>query len=156
MTSWLIEPVTSAAEIDGIVAIERESFTNPWTREMHLSELENRGVSFLFVARDSERLPVGFCAFWRIRDELHINNLAVLPEFRRQGVATALLSHVLKEGTEQGATRATLEVRTSNQAARQLYERLGFSVAGIRRGYYSDPLEDALILWKKWPGGDHG
>jgi ribosomal-protein-alanine N-acetyltransferase len=156
MSSWLIEPVATTADLDRVIAIEQESFTNPWTREMYVSELENHGVSFLFVARNRESLPIGFCAFWRIRDELHINNLAVLPAYRRQGVATALLSHVLREGAGQGVLRATLEVRTSNDAARQLYEQFGFSVAGVRRGYYSDPPEDALILWKNCPDAETG
>jgi ribosomal-protein-alanine N-acetyltransferase len=83
-----------------------------------------------------------------VLDELHINNLAVLPAFRRKGVAGALLEHVLKEGSALGARRATLEVRRSNEAARRLYERLGFTVTGIRRGYYTNPVEDALILWR--------
>jgi ribosomal-protein-alanine N-acetyltransferase len=156
MGHWLIEPVTSAAELDQVLAIERASFTNPWTREMYLAELDNHDVSFLFVARSQDGIPVGFCAFWRVRDELHINNLAVLPAYRRQGVASGLLTRVLREGAQRGATRATLEVRVSNLEARQLYDRFGFSVAGVRRAYYSDPVEDALILWKKWSEAPHG
>jgi ribosomal-protein-alanine N-acetyltransferase len=116
---------------------------------MYVAELENRGVSFFFVARDDRRQIVGFCAFWRVLDELHINNLAVLPEARRTGVASALLRRVLAEGAKLGARRATLEVRRSNDIARRLYERFGFSVAGVRRGYYSQPTEDALVLWRE-------
>jgi ribosomal-protein-alanine N-acetyltransferase len=83
-----------------------------------------------------------------VLDELHVNNLAVLPDFRRRGVASALLTYVLEEGMRMGALRATLEVRRSNTAALMLYERFGFTVAGIRRDYYTNPQEDALILWK--------
>jgi ribosomal-protein-alanine N-acetyltransferase len=79
-------------------------------------------------------------------DELHINNLAVVPGYRRRGVATALLDHVLDQGARLGAVRATLEVRRSNSAARLLYERLGFAVVGVRHAYYSKPVEDAIIL----------
>ena len=75
-----VEPYAGAGDLDGILAVEAASFTNPWTRDMYLAELENRGVSFFFVARDDRRRIVGFCAFWRVLDELHINNLAVLPE----------------------------------------------------------------------------
>jgi ribosomal-protein-alanine N-acetyltransferase len=151
MGSWLIEPLTSPAGLDSVLAIEHASFTSPWTREMYLSEMANTGRSFLYVARNSELRIVGFCAFWRIADELHINNLAVAPEWRRGGVATALLSHVLGEGARLGTRRATLEVRQSNEAARRLYERFGFVVAGLRRSYYSNPTEDALVLWHERP-----
>jgi ribosomal-protein-alanine N-acetyltransferase len=150
-TDWAVEPLTSAAELDAILAIERASFTNPWTREMYLSEFRNRDVSFLFVARNAERCPIGFCAFWRVQDELHINNLAVLPEYRRAGVASALLERVLAEGRRHKAVLITLEVRASNEAARRLYDRFGFTLAGVRPEYYSEPTEDALILWRKEP-----
>ena len=146
MNAWRIEEVTSPDQIDPILAIEAASFTNPWTREMHQAELDNRGVSYTYVAKDAAGQVVGFCSFWRVIDELHINNLAVQPSHRRAGVATALLAHVLGAGVALGATRATLEVRRSNEAARLLYERFGFSVINVRRGYYSKPVEDALVL----------
>jgi ribosomal-protein-alanine N-acetyltransferase len=149
VTAWSIEPVTSPDQIDAVLAIEQASFTNPWTRVMYLAELENTGVSFCFTAKDAAGRVVGFCSFWRVLDELHINNLAVLPEVRRAGVATALLTYVLDYGAGLGARRATLEVRRSNEAARLLYERFGFTVAGVRHGYYTKPVEDALVLWRE-------
>ena len=114
---------------------------------MYLAELENTGVSYCFLARNDGHEAVGFCSFWRVLDELHINNLAVLPEERRAGIGSALLQFVLNEGAALGARRATLEVRRSNQLARLMYERFGFTVAGVRRGYYTKPVEDALVLW---------
>jgi len=84
-----------------------------------------------------------------VADELHINNLAVAEPYRRRGIGTALMGYVLKEGARMGAQRATLEVRRSNDAARQLYERLGFSAAGVRPAYYTNPVEDALVLWRE-------
>jgi len=144
-TAWTIEPM-SRAEIDEVMAIEHESFTNPWTREMHLAEQEHRSVAFCYVARDRAGALVGFCSFWRVIDELHINNLAVRPAARRRGVASALLRHILSEGARLGAVRATLEVRRSNAPAHLLYERLGFSVAAVRPDYYTNPVEDALVL----------
>ncbi len=146
--AWTIDLLRTEDQIDEVLDIERASFTNPWTREMYISELANRTVSFCFLAREDGGRVVAFCSFWRVLDELHINNLAVLPEFRRQGAASALLSHVLAEGAKLGAKRATLEVRRSNEAARLLYEQFGFSIAGVRRGYYTSPVEDALILWR--------
>jgi [ribosomal protein S18]-alanine N-acetyltransferase len=145
----VIEPVKSLEQIDAVLAIEEASFTNPWTREMYLAELENPGVSFCFLANDAEGRPIGFCSFWRVLDELHINNLAVVPEQRRTGVASALLTFVLEEGARIGARRATLEVRRSNDPARYLYEQFGFTVAGVRRAYYTRPVEDALVLWRE-------
>lgn len=144
-----ITQITSPAEIDDVLAIEEASFTNPWTREMYAAELENRAISYCYVAREAGGRAIGFCSFWHVMDELHINNLAVLPGHRRAGVATALLEFVLREGARLGAVRATLEVRRSNDPARGLYERFGFTVAGIRRGYYTRPVEDALVLWRE-------
>ena len=146
---WIIEPLTSRADIDAVLAVEEASFTSPWTREMYLAEFDNPGVSFFYLAKTPLGEIIGFCSFWRVLDELHINNLAVAPEHRRAHAATALLSRVLEDGATMGAGRATLEVRHSNEPAQRLYERFGFTVAGVRRGYYSNPVEDALVLWKE-------
>jgi ribosomal-protein-alanine N-acetyltransferase len=147
--SWVIEPVQSADEIDDILRIEQASFTNPWTRQMYLAELENKGVSYCYLAKEPGGEVIGFCSFWRVLDELHINNLAVMPLKRHGGIGSALLTHVLKEGVKLGAKRATLEVRRSNDVARALYERFGFALAGVRRGYYTNPVEDAFVLWRE-------
>jgi len=144
----VVEPVTSADDLGGLLAVEEASFLNPWTRDMYLAELQNPGVSRLPVAKDSDGRVVGYCGFWRVVDELHINNLAVLPEFRRQGIASMILNRVFDEGRRAGASRATLEVRRSNEIAQRLYARFGFTVAGVRRGYYRQPDEDALVLWR--------
>lgn len=145
----VVEPVKSDEDLGGLIAVEEASFLNPWTREMYVAELQNPNVSYLFVAKDPEGHVVGFCGFWRVLDELHINNLAVLPECRRQGIASKILARVFDEGRRVGAGRATLEVRRSNEIARRLYERFGFTVAGVRRGYYRHPDEDALVLWRE-------
>jgi ribosomal-protein-alanine N-acetyltransferase len=115
---------------------------------MYAWELRNRSVCHILIVRTAECTVAGFCAFWLVFDEIHINNLAMRPGYRGHGIGTALLQRVLEEGKQLGARRATLEVRASNEAARRLYERLGFYVAGVRRGYYSSPVEDALILWR--------
>ena len=151
---WRVDRLTSMADLDAVLEIERASFANPWTREMYLTEMKNKEVSFVYAARDEEGRILGFCSFWRILDELHINNLAVMPAERRAGIATALLNHVLKEGARLGAKRVTLEVRRSNTIARHLYERFGFSVAGVRRGYYTHPVEDAMVLWRHGIGDE--
>jgi ribosomal-protein-alanine N-acetyltransferase len=145
--TWTIERTLSDRDLDAIVAIEAASFSNPWTRDMYVRELQNPDVSFLYVLRGVEGV-IGFCSFWLVLDELHINNLAVRGEFRGRGAGTALLDHALREGASRGAERATLEVRRSNAPARRLYERLGFEVAATRPNYYVSPPEDALILWR--------
>ena len=148
MPSYSIEPLNGDQDLEGVLEVEAESFTNPWTREMYAWELQNRAVCHIFVVRTDDCRVAGFCAFWLVFDEIHINNVAMRPRFRGQGIGTALLHHVLNEATRLGARRATLEVRASNEGARRLYQRLGFYVAGTRRNYYSNPIEDALILWR--------
>jgi ribosomal-protein-alanine N-acetyltransferase len=148
MPSFWIERLADEQDLDGVLAVESESFTNPWTRDMYVWELQNRSMCHILLVRTPECPVAGFCAFWLVFDEVHINNIAMRPGFRAQGIGTALLKQVLAEGQQLGARRATLEVRASNAAARRLYERMGFYVAGVRRNYYSDPVEDALILWR--------
>jgi ribosomal-protein-alanine N-acetyltransferase len=147
--NFRFEPLDGDADLDGVLEVEGESFTNPWTRDMYAWELQNKSVCHIYVVRMDDCRVAGFCAFWLVFDEIHINNVAMRPQFRQQGIGTALLQHVLAEARTLGARRATLEVRASNEGARRLYERLGFYVAGTRRNYYSNPVEDALILWKE-------
>src|SRR2546423_6454369 len=106
MSVTRIDPVKSLEQIDAVPAIEEASFSNPWTREMYLAELENPGVSFCYLAYGVEGRPIGFCSFWRVLDELHINNPSVVPEQRRTGIARALLTVVLQEAAGVGAPRA--------------------------------------------------
>lgn len=149
--AFRIDPLEGDADLDGVLSVEAESFTNPWTREMYAWELQNRSVCHVYVVRTPDCPVAGFCAFWLVFDEIHINNVAVRPQFRGRGIGTALMQHVLSEGARLGARRATLEVRSSNADARRLYERLGFYVAATRRNYYTNPVEDALILWRDGP-----
>ena len=144
-----IERLDGEADLAGILEVEAESFSNPWTREMYDWELQNLAVCHIYVVRTDEWPVAGFCAFWLVVDEIHINNVAIRPALRGHGMGTALLHHVLEQGRRLGARRATLEVRASNRDAQRLYERLGFSAAGVRRRYYSNPVEDAVILWRE-------
>jgi len=144
-----IERLTDERDLDAIVALEAQSFTNPWSRETLEWELRNSDVTFVYVLRSDHGQIVAFCVCWIVFEELHINTLAVSPGERRRGHATRLLRHVMAEAASRNATRATLEVRASNTAALGLYERLGFRVAATRPRYYSQPEEDALILWRE-------
>ena len=144
----VIEQVAGEADLDAVAALESASFTNPWTREMLARELERSDVTRVYVLRLPGRRVAAFCACWVVHDELHINTIAVDESQRRRGLALRLMHHVMRDAARSGARRATLEVRRSNDAARALYERLGFSVTAIRPRYYSHPDEDALILWR--------
>jgi ribosomal-protein-alanine N-acetyltransferase len=148
LSQCVIERLAADADLDGVVQVETESFSNPWTRDMYLSDRQNASMSHILVARTDDCAVAGFCSFWVIFDEVHVNNLAVRPAFRGRGIGTALLRRLLADARALGARRATLEVRASNEGARRLYERLGFHVAGVRRRYYTQPDEDALILWR--------
>ena len=149
---WSVEPL-EVSDLDEVLAVERASFSNPWSRQMFLWEMENAGVSYAYVLRTPTWRVAGFCTAWLVLDELHINNLAVRPECRGQGAGRKLLNFVLREAAALGASKATLEVRRSNAAALKLYEGLGFRVEGARRNYYTSPVEDALILWLHPPPG---
>ena len=146
-----IERVTSSRDLDQVAALEAACFTNPWTREMLEREIRQSGVARVYVARDHTGALAAFCTCWLIVDELHINTIAVDPGRRRTGVATQLMRHVMEEAAREGAARATLEVRASNDAARQLYARLGFAESAVRPSYYTHPVEDAIILWRDLP-----
>jgi ribosomal-protein-alanine N-acetyltransferase len=151
MPACVVEPLGGEDDLTGVLEVESESFTNPWTRDMYAWELQNRAVCHIYVVRTPDCAVAGFCAFWLVFDEIHINNVAMRPRFRGLGYGTTLLHHVLAEGRRLGAIRATLEVRASNTGALRLYERLGFRHAGTRRNYYTHPVEDALVLWRDDP-----
>ena len=137
------------SDLDAIMAIEVEAFSVPWSRESFRNEYENKGVSHFFVAelRDKPGIAVGYVCYSLILDEVHITNFAVGKNYRRRRIAEQLLLHFQDKTKKQGARWATLEVRVSNEPARRLYTKFGFAPSGIRKGYYPDNKEDALIMW---------
>jgi ribosomal-protein-alanine N-acetyltransferase len=147
-----IERLDGAEDLDAVVALEAASFSNPWTRAMLERELEPPTAARVYVLRLPGVRVAAFCACWVIGGELHVNTIAVDPARRRQGLGAALMRYVLHEVEDEGVSRATLEVRPSNQPALELYKRLGFTVAAVRPRYYTHPEEDALILWRDRPG----
>lgn len=146
---FVISRASATDDLSEVEALQQRSFTNPWGAEALRWELTNTDVARLYLMRAGDGTLVAYCACWLIFDELHINSLAVDLPFRRRGLATRLLTDVFRDAVSAGARSATLEVRQSNRAARGLYERLGFRVEGVRRGYYQDPREDALVLWRR-------
>jgi ribosomal-protein-alanine N-acetyltransferase len=160
MSEITIRPMTRD-DLPRVLAIERASFDKPWTSDLFLGELMREKISRNFVAvmytppdhpgpgpgstDDLEPTVRGFIMAWQVVDEIHINNVAIDPAVRRQGVASRLIEFLLEQGREYGAVYCSLEVRVSNARAISVYERLGFTAAGIRKGYYSDG-EDAIVL----------
>jgi ribosomal-protein-alanine N-acetyltransferase len=141
-----VERLASNADLDGVLAIEDASFTNPTTRDWYERELLRPEVCFIYILRTAEHPVAAFCAFWLVADQAHINNLAVLPELRGRGLGTQLLEAVIVEAAHIGAAVLTLEVRESNKPALRLYQGAGFKAEGVRKNYYTKPVEDALML----------
>jgi ribosomal-protein-alanine N-acetyltransferase len=142
-----IEPMR-LRDLDQVLRIERLSFSAPWSRAAFLSELLENDRARYFVARIGDQV-VGYTGMWIIIDEGHITNVAVHPHWRNRGIATQLLDALDDVARANGVRRMTLEVRKSNIVAHTLYEKLGFRDAGIRRAYYRDNNEDAIIMWKE-------
>ena len=134
----------SESDAEVIAQIESLSFKTPWTKDMVLSEIREP-ISHFYLAVTEDGVA-GYYGFLHILDELHILNVAVDPSFRRQGVGGAMMSHLKEEMKRLSCRAATLEVRESNSEAIKLYERAGFSLAGVRPHYYMDK-ENALIYW---------
>jgi len=141
----LINPMR-LEDLDEVLWVEQSSFRTPWTRPLFEEEFKNPELSHYLVARCQEHV-VGYMGFWLIQNEAHITNLAVHPAFRRRKIAERLLRATMRLAITKGATRATLEVRASNEPAKQLYEKAGFKMVAIRRKYYTDNNEDAMVMW---------
>ncbi|MGQ0812427.1 MAG: ribosomal protein S18-alanine N-acetyltransferase [Nitrospiraceae bacterium] len=150
MKHTVIEPAI-LADLPDILRIEETCFSAPWTRKMFEAELQGNKFAHFLIARQSETehgIPriVGYLSFWVIFEELRFMNLAVIQAARRQGIAHALVAQGLAVGMSGGVSRAVLEVRASNSAACALYEGIGFRKTSIRTGYYSNPVEDAVLM----------
>lgn len=148
--SCRIEPM-APAHLDGVVAVEAQSFATPWSREAFRYELEENRLARYFVALDGDRVA-GYGGLWAILREGHITNIAVHPDYRRRGVGRALLQTLMLHAIRSGLRDLTLEVRESNTAAIRLYQAAGFVVEGRRQAYYQDNREDALIMWRHFDG----
>lgn len=135
------------ADLDAVLEIEVHSFPTPWSRRAFWSELTQNIYAHYIVAR-LDGVIVGYGGMWVILDEAHVTNIAVHPEYRRLGIGKRVLVDLMERARSRSATRMTLEVRKSNSAAQSLYEQMGFVAKGIRKGYYSDLKEDAIIMWK--------
>jgi ribosomal-protein-alanine N-acetyltransferase len=141
-----IEPMT-LQHLDRVLEIEALSYSTPWSKRAFVSEVTDNSYAHYYVAR-KDGIIVGYVGMWVILEEAHITNIAVAPDYRRLGIGQAMLEAMFSKAREKGATRMTLEVRVSNLGAQALYRKLGFADRGIRKGYYTDSNEDAIIMWK--------
>ena len=137
-------------DLDALDEIERRAYPTPWSRSMFAGELSKPTSICLgaFEADGEEGALVGYLVVSRYVDAWHVMNVAIDPDQRGRGVATMLLERLFDLTADDARRGYTLEVRVSNRKAIDLYERLGFRSRGLRRGYYTDNREDALIMWK--------
>lgn len=135
-----------AEDIDAVVEIEGEAFATPWTREIYEHEMTGNEYAHYIVAVQDDRV-IGFFGMWIVMDECHITNVAVRTELRGKGIGEGLMRQAIALCEEMVVCLMTLEVRVSNLTAQNLYRKLGFQDGGIRKKYYTDDHEDALVMW---------
>jgi ribosomal-protein-alanine N-acetyltransferase len=133
------------SDLDGVMAIEEVSFPTPWSREMFLEDFP-REFSDALVAAGTEDEVLGYAVCWTLAGESHLLNIAVHPSRRERGIGRTLLSECIRRAARGGASLVFLEVRAGNEAAQRLYRSMGFEFRGIRKGYYTDTGEDAVIF----------
>jgi [ribosomal protein S18]-alanine N-acetyltransferase len=136
----------TVGDIDNILVIEHASFTVPWSREAFYNEMVNNPYAKYIVMQDGPSI-IGYCGLWIVLEEAHITNVAVLPSYRGRRLGEALMNQALELTKAMGTERVSLEVRVSNHVAQSLYRKLGFQNGGIRKNYYTDNGEDALVMW---------
>lgn len=134
-------------DLGGVHEVERLSFKTPWSTNAFLRELTENIYADYLVAMVGDRV-VGYAGMWVVIDEAHVTNVAVHPDFRGRHIGERMMFDLFARAKQRGAARMTLEVRTSNDVAKHLYEKHGFVARGLRKNYYSDTGEDAIIMWK--------
>lgn len=143
-----IIPMTKK-HIKEVAEIEKRCFTIPWSKKSFEDELTKNTFAIYVVAVDTENKSLaGYGGMWHVVNEGHITNIAVDPIYRQKGIGKLILNELIKIAYEKQMIGLTLEVRLNNEPAKNLYKELGFKLEGIRKEYYSDTKEDALIMWK--------
>ncbi|WP_132748258.1 ribosomal protein S18-alanine N-acetyltransferase [Scopulibacillus darangshiensis] len=140
-----IRPMTFE-DIDQVMHVELSSFENPWTREAFENEVKNNRFATYLIAEEGDKI-IGYCGVWVIIDEAHITNIAILPDYRGNKIGEKLLKKAKLFAAMKRAKSISLEVRVSNHIAQNLYRKLGFREGGIRKRYYTDNHEDAIVMW---------
>ena len=133
-------------DIPAVVEIEQEAFATPWTQEIFVHEMTGNDYAHYIVAVEDDEV-IGHCGMWVVLDECHITNVAVRKHMRGHGIGEALMRKAIELCKANDVRLMTLEVRVSNHTAQNLYRKLGFQDGGIRKNYYTDDHEDALVMW---------
>ncbi|GIP22700.1 MULTISPECIES: ribosomal protein S18-alanine N-acetyltransferase [Paenibacillus] len=137
-------------DIPDVMVIEHESFTLPWTENAFRSEMtQNHFAKYIIMEKNGD--PIGYAGMWTVVDEAHVTNIAVRTAYRGQHLGERLMREMMLMAGRMGMTKMTLEARVSNTVAQSLYSKLGFRPVGLRKAYYSDNQEDALIMWCDLP-----
>jgi ribosomal-protein-alanine N-acetyltransferase len=134
------------SHLAAILEIEKLSNSSPWSEKSFRNELDHPHGIFLVAMLDGQ--VAGYGGVWLVIDEAHITTVAVAPEHRRKGIGQAIMKGLLERAAERGATCSTLEVRAGNAEAIAMYERLGYAKSAVRKRYYPDNREDALVMWR--------
>lgn len=138
-----------SSHINGVYELSKICFSVPWTLDSISSEVENPLAKYVIAENLSTKEVIGYAGVWIVAGEGDITNIAVNPSYRKQGIASNILTKLFEICKENNCTDITLEVRTSNTAAQNLYKKFNFKEEGIRKKYYSDNGEDAIIMWKR-------
>lgn len=144
-----IIPMT-VEHIDGVLAVEEATFSIPWTRKDFEREMTENNLAIYYVAVADGKI-VGYAGMWHVITEGHITNVAVLEDYRKQGIGDALMAQLEQVAMEKEMIGITLEVRINNTPAQRLYHKHGYRAEGLRKNYYPDTHEDAVIMWKYTP-----
>ena len=134
-------------DVEQVYRLEESIFSIPWSKTSFENSI--KGKDTLFIVAEKEEKIVGYLGMYLFSQEADISNVAVSKEYRRQHIANQLLEYILTQAKARGVKNVTLEVRETNVAAIKLYEKKGFCEAGIRKNYYKEPTENALIMWKQ-------
>ena len=132
-------------DVEQVAELDKKCFPTPWSASAYVTEIHNPSAYYI-VAKTDGRI-VGYAGIWLIMDEAHITTIGVAPEFRGKKIGERILASLLDEAIHRGARRATLEVRKHNHVAQNLYQKYGFHVVAVRKGYYTNNNEDALVMW---------
>ncbi len=135
------------ADIEQVSEIENAIFSSPWSRQDFIDSLNREDTIYLVAYKENEIL--GYCGLWNIVDEGNINNVAVAQKHRGRQIGYEMLTQLIERGNTQNIKAYTLEVRQSNEAAMKLYQKLGFVNEGLRKNFYDNPKENAIIMWKR-------
>ncbi|SDX00817.1 [SSU ribosomal protein S18P]-alanine acetyltransferase [Marinococcus luteus] len=146
MKAEILIRIMSADDIDNVMEVEHNAFSMPWSRRAFENEMYNNQFAHYLVAEVGGRI-VGYCGVWIVIDEAHVTNIAVHSRYRGRKIGQELLANLMELAYTYGARTMTLEVRETNETARNLYDKFGFVPGGVRKNYYMDNNENAIVMW---------